>query len=275
MEYPVNIQIETSAFCNARCGFCTYSSRSLEPSVRMSRELFGKIIEEISSWPTHPNSICPFLTNEPFADARIFEFCRLINHSLPNTKLIFYTNGSLFSDRAIKDLSYIRNIQFINISLHHTNARDYEAELGIPYAKTLESIDRLIAAHRAKPIAEELILLKVGNSDPVEDHAFVVFCAKRFPGIKPMPVPRWNWRGEIASKMSYEPYLDIVCPRAYSMCILATGKVALCCLDQNAKYCQGDVNELSLLEIYNGPYRAHRLEKKRNFASCETCNMHG
>lgn len=274
MEYPINIQIETSAFCNARCKFCTYSSRSLEPSVRMPDHLFRKIIDEIAGWPTHPNSICPFLTNEPFADTRMLSFCGLINQKLPNTQLIFYTNGSLFSDRAIERMRSIVNIQVINISLHHTNAADYEAELEIPFDKTLASIDRLLAAHKANPIANEITLLKVGNSDPVEDRAFVMFCAQRFPGIKPMPVPRWNWKGDISSRMSYEPYLDQICPRAFSLCILATGRVALCCLDQDGKYAQGDINEQSLLEVYNGRYREHRLEPKRNFASCSTCNMH-
>ena len=240
----------------------------------MPDHLFRKIIDEIAAWPTHPNSICPFLTNEPFADARIFQFCKMINQKLPNTQLIFYTNGSLFSDRAIESLRNIYNIQVINISLHHTNAAAYEAELGIPFDKTLASIDRLLVAQRARPIAKEITLLKVGNSDPIEDNAFVVFCAQRFPGIKPMPVPRWNWRGEIRSKMDYEPYLDQICPRAFSMCILATGKVSLCCMDANGKYCQGDINEQSLLEVFNGPYRAHRQENKRNFASCDTCNMH-
>jgi hypothetical protein len=240
----------------------------------MSEERFKSIIQDVMSWPVHPQVVCPFLTNEPFADARIFEFCQLINDLLPNTVLAFYTNGSLFTPQAIIKLRKVTNISVINISLHHSNAADYEAELEIPFNKTLESIDRLLIAHKLSPIANEVTLLKVGNQEPDKDQAFLSFCAQRFPGVKAWIAPRWNWKGDIQSKDPYEPWLDMVCPRSVSMCILATGKVALCCLDQEAKYSTGDLNNQTLLEVYNGALATkQRTTNKRDLVPCKSCNM--
>ena len=275
-EYPTLVQIETSAFCNASCGFCPHSSRELGASVRMTEEMFSQIINEISLWQAPPNTICPFLTNEPFADARIYDFCRLINEKLPKTSIVFYTNGSLFTERNIEQLRTIKNIYTINLSLHHSNPAEYEAELKIPWPKTIESMARLINANRVSPITREILILRVGNGDSQADQKFMKFCAACFPGTTAFVAPRWNWKGSIQSHMDYRPWLDIICPRQNGLCILATGRVALCCMDQNGEYPLGDLNNQTLLEVFNADLaRKHRTTLKRHLVPCNKCSMHG
>lgn len=240
----------------------------------MPEEVFVRIIDEIASWPSRPTGICPFLTNEPFADARIYDWCGIINQKLPDVVLYFYTNGSLFNERTIEKLRSVKNIQIINISLHHSNPAEYEAELGIPWPKTIMSIGALIQANKSAPFTKAIEILRVGNNDQSKDRAFLAFCAACFPGTKAWIATRWNWKGDIKSPTSYEPYLDIICPRTKSMCILASGKVALCCLDQDATYALGDISNRTLLDVYNADLaRKYRENTKRNLVPCRRCNM--
>jgi hypothetical protein len=51
------------------------------------------------------------------------------------------------------------------------------------------------------------------------------------------------------------------CGRWYKINIMASGKVALCCMDGEGKHVVGDVNEQSVLDIYN----AHNYKKYDNF----------
>jgi hypothetical protein len=56
---------------------------------------------------------------------------------------------------------------------------------------------------------------------------------------------------------------------------MASGKVALCCMDGEGKHVVGDVNEQSVLDVYN----SHDYKKMRQFSfsrlaaasPCDTC----
>jgi len=56
---------------------------------------------------------------------------------------------------------------------------------------------------------------------------------------------------------------------------MASGKVALCCMDGEGKHVIGDVRTQSVLEIYNSPgYRKMRqftFSRKAAAAPCDTC----
>ena len=65
------------------------------------------------------------------------------------------------------------------------------------------------------------------------------------------------------------------CFRWYELSIMASGKVALCCMDGEGKHVIGDVRTQSVLEIYNSPgYRKMRqftFSRKAAAAPCDTC----
>lgn len=270
MDYPSTIQIETAASCNAACGFCPHSTMARSPRERMSTELFTKLLGELASWPVPPTTLCPFLTNEPFADPRIYDFCQHVNQRLPDTQLAFFTNGSLFTEGNLDKLATLHNISLIHVSLHHWNATAYEADLHLDFERTLTSIHRLIDRQRW-PVR----LGRVQNGDATEDSRFLEFCAAEFPSTPACLSYRYNWKGDIASSFPAEPTLDIVCPRHTSMTVLCDGRVALCCLDQSGDYALGDANVDTLASIYNSEMAlAYRSATKRFATPCKTCNMH-
>jgi radical SAM protein with 4Fe4S-binding SPASM domain len=275
MQFPSLVQIETTTVCNASCSFCPHSTMSRSPKERMTEEIFRKIIDEIATWPVPLPAICPFLTNEPFTDPRIYDFCEYINLKLPNCRLVFYTNASVFTEGNLEKLGKIKNIETICCSLHHFDKDQYEKDVGLPWEKTLASIRRLIDWNLKTNTVKEVKILRVQDGNAEADQKFLDFCRATFPEVSGNLSYRYNWKGDITSWHEYKDTLDLVCPRHASMTILNDGRVSLCCMDQAGEFSLGDLKQQSLLEVYNGPtaldYRSHT---KRERSPCNRCNMH-
>lgn len=271
MDYPGTIQIETTAACNAACSFCPHSFREDLPVKIMPMDLIAKLIHEASTWPALGQFI-PFLTNEPFADVRMPDIIALGNSKLPNARVVIFTNGSLFSERTIERLKAAgARIDEMFFSVHHSSAAEYHAELGIDFDKTLASIHRAIDSR----IADKFTILRVSDYDTAKDARFKRFISQEFPGIPVQISYRYNWKGEIDGIIPYEHTLDKVCPRHTSFCVLADGRSARCCLDQDARYGYGDCNTHTMLELYNAELATSLRGKTKRLGGtpCDTCNM--
>lgn len=233
--------------------------------------MFKGAIDELESWDVKPHYICPFLTNEPFLDNRIYDLCSYVNLKLPGSNLVFFTNGSLFTEQNLLRLGAVKNISAVYVSLHHSNAKDYELELGLKWSKTLEAIHYLIAhckTYKIKPV-----ILRVQDGDIEKDRAFIEFCKGEFHGTQVQLSYRYNWKGDIGSSFWFE-ISDTPCPRHSSLCVLWDGRVALCCLDQNGDYSLGKFPENTLLNIYNGETaKKYRTQSRRLSVPCNRCNM--
>jgi hypothetical protein len=240
-----------------------------------SEELFQKLLKEISEWPSEwPSVICPFLTNEPFLDDRIYEWCRELVRIKPSIHLVFYTNGTLFSPDRLARLEAVPNIREILCSIHHSNKDEYEAEMGIAWSQMLASISRLIAWNQKR--RTRIWLLRVSNGDTEKDAKFVAFCRKEFPETSIQVSYRYNWKGDVYSQHPYQTTLDRKCPRLGHLCLLVDGRAALCCLDQNGSYSPGDFKKQTLLEIFNGEVmKKYKGSLKRGIEPCCQCNMIG
>lgn len=269
MDYPSTIQIETTGACNASCSFCPHAGMTVAKP--MPTPLIEKLVSEAASWPSLEQFI-PFLTNEPFADGRMPDIMALGNQKLPNSNLIIFTNGSLISDRVVDRLKENKvRITRMFFSVHHSTADEYESELGIPFDKTLEAVRRAMTAG----IAEEFVMLRVNDYNEDRNQRFRTFMDTQFPGMGYVIPNRFNWKGDIDPLRGYEHTLDEICGRQKAMCVLASGKLALCCLDQLGEHGYGDANTHTLLELYNTPKAIqYRTRNKRENSPCHQCNMH-
>lgn len=266
MNYPQVVQIETTAACNAHCGFCPHSS--MKRAGRMSDELVAKLLDEIGAWAVKPVAVCPFLTNEPFADTRIFDISSRIREVAPDTMLTFFTNASLLNAARREAILAIPGPTNFFCSLHHYTPEAYKAELGLDFHRTVDNI-KALCAEAPRPVH----VLRVMDGTAA-DQRFLNWVRDNIPHAIPMLAHRWNWKGDIAA-VSADLHGDIICPRATSITVLYDGRVSLCCMDQNADYQLGDVNRQTLLEVYNNERHTHFfITPKSHKAPCKTCNMH-
>ena len=114
---PCLISIETINRCNSTCEFCPANKNSdIRPFAKMSKELFIKIIDELSA--LHYNGYLNlYVNNEPFMDTRIEEWYKYAKEKLPNAKMLLYTNGTLITvDRFKKIIPFIDKMVINNYS---------------------------------------------------------------------------------------------------------------------------------------------------------------
>ena len=273
MDYPKEVHIETFAYCNAKCSFCPYPTMERQGD-KMSDALIDKIIDDLRQIPSNiPFSIAPFKVNEPLLDRRIFTVCAKINQLLPNAELRLFTNGSPLTPGIIEKISACKNVSHLWISLNEVDAELYEKLMQLPLERTLQRLDVLHDLVRQGQFPHPVTISRV--TDRTErDQAFKTFVQQHYPLFDLFMIGAGNWTGQVDFATDRRvPAAG--CFRWYELSIMASGKVALCCMDGEGKHVIGDVNTQSVLEVYNSPgYRKMRqftFSRKAAAAPCDTC----
>jgi molybdenum cofactor biosynthesis enzyme MoaA len=106
-----------------------------------------------------------------------------------------------------------------------------------------------------------------------EQHEFKSFCDSRH--VRCFIVGLFNYKGDINSSLPVPKY---ACEHITRLDILSSGKVALCCMDQEGEYSLGDVTRDSVLEVFRGEasrryQEMHRTGRRGEIAPCGTCNL--
>jgi len=273
LDYPQEVHIETLAMCNAACTFCPYPTMERQGD-RMSDELIDKIIGDLTKIPQQiPFNIAPFKVNEPFLDKRIFGVCARINERLPNAQLRLFTNGSPLTDAIIAKAAAIKNVVHLWISLNECEAEPYEKLMGLPLERTLARLDKLHDLVSRGEFPHVVTVSRVTDGSE-RDRTFLAFVKQRYPAFRPFMIGEGNWSGQVQVR-SERRVPGTGCFRWYEVSIMASGKVALCCMDGEGKHVIGDVNTQSVLEIYNSPgyrkMRQYTFSRKAAAAPCDTC----
>ncbi|MBF0485527.1 MAG: radical SAM protein [Candidatus Omnitrophica bacterium] len=274
VERPLEIQIETTNRCNAKCEFCHH--RNMKRGLTdMSDELFLKLLKDLKE--INPENVHPFANGEMFLDKKIFDRLDLINHELPAAGIVVFTNGFLLDEERAEKLSRIRNIRLINFSLNGFEPLDYKRRVGLDFKRVVANIKNVLRLNSERKFAENIIVAsvehgkedKVGNK--IYNDSFCVFCRQNFPGAEIKVGYKYNYISRI---FSFRGFKDIHCQRLKNMVVLANGLVALCCMDMEGEYILGNANDRSLLDIYNGALaREYRKNKKSRMLPCRFCNM--
>jgi radical SAM protein with 4Fe4S-binding SPASM domain len=143
--------------------------------------------------------------------------------------------------------------------------------MGLDFARTCARLDHLHGEVEAGRFGHKVVVSKV-EDDAESDAAFMAFARDRWPRFDPFRIKRDGWLGYVEPGSPRIP--DLPCGRWFELSVMATGKVALCCMDGTGEYAIGDVNEQSLAEIYNAPgwrARRERMISRRGIHPCSTC----
>lgn len=272
MNYPMEISFETQAVCNAACTFCPYPTMERKGD-KMSDSLIEKIISDLCEIPQDlPFNISPFKVNDPFLDKRIFSVCEKINNSLPNARLRLFTNGSPLTDDIVEKIANIRNVIHLWVSLNEIEAAAYEKLMKLPFYKTIKKLD-MLHQRVAEGYPHPVTISRVADGSE-RDKAFYEYVKSRYPLFKVFMIGRGDWTGQVTVEIKKQTP-PTACTRWYELSIMASGKVALCCMDGEGKYIIGDVNTQSVLEIYNDPQyrkmRQYTFSRLAAAAPCDTC----
>jgi sulfatase maturation enzyme AslB (radical SAM superfamily) len=281
MEYPMNIQLETVGRCNANCTFCPHEQLDRKYE-EMSDALFAKIIDEAATIPRdNPLNFYLNVINEPFMDKKIFERIQMINEKVPHATIGFYTNLNVLPRDFFAKMRKAQRITSFNVSFNAANREEYEASMRIDFDRTVANLRGFLAANREhKMVPAPICLSRIATLDE-RDQRFIPECDALFEGFQsgvdyaPTVKRRANWLGEVSSDQTSVP-LRSPCMQWLNISVFCDGTVPHCCMDATGKYGFGNVNEHSLLEIYNSPkFRVMReaVLGRGAIHPCNTCAL--
>ncbi|MDH5534706.1 MAG: radical SAM protein [Betaproteobacteria bacterium] len=274
IDYPALVHIETMAVCNAACVFCPYPGLERK-GTKMPDALIEKIIDDLSAMPRNlPFQFAPYKVSDPFIEPRLFDIIGLACAKLPAAQVSLITNGAALTERKIEQLKKVKAVAYLNVSLNFDNAEEYEEVMKLPFERTLQRLDALHKA-RAGGGLDFVIRMTRVSCDRSSDAAFLQWVRQRYPGFEAAILPRNDWIGEVVTENALTQVPDAPCHRWFDLSITATGVVAMCCMDGEAKYPKGDASRQNVLEIYNQPWlralRRDLISRKRAGSPCDRC----
>lgn len=262
------------AVCNAACSFCPYPQLERK-GTKMFDALIEKIIDDLTAMPRNLMSqLAPYKVSDPFIEPRLFDFIDLACAKLPGARISLITNGSALTERKIEQLKKVKAMAYLNVSLNYDNAEEYEEVMQLPFDRTLQRLDALQRAKTAGGLDFMIRLTRV-SGDLSSDAAFLQWTRQRYPGFEAAILPRNDWLGEVVIENALSQVPDARCHRWFDLSVTATGVVAMCCMDGEAKYPKGDASRQHVLEIYNQPWlpalRRDLTSRKHAGSPCDRC----
>lgn len=273
LNYPLLVQLETLALCQAACTICPYPQLERK-GTRMDDGLIDKVLSDLKDIPAeHRFFFAPFKVNEPFLDTRLLPLLRRLEHELPQAKIQLISNAGPLNEKLLNQLAKLQNIHSLSLSVHEYRPEAYQQLMGIPFERTLS---RLRLIHRFKEQGRlnfTVSLTRVADKSAA-DQAFVSWVLQHFPLFSTGYFPRGEWLRQVPELAPLLQVSDISCVRWFELSIMANGKVAFCCMDGQGEWPLGDVRTQHLLEIYNQPaYRRLRAQApgRHSLEPCRQC----
>lgn len=275
IKIPALMRIETTNYCNEACSFCPYPTLEREKG-RMSFDLFDKVTDEHSQIEGG-KILFPATIGEPLLDKRIFDFVRLAAEKYG--KVSMFTNSSLLDEERARKLieSGLTEIMF---TLHGLTADYFRKITGFKdYERVRENIARFIELNAAEgsPVTVFFNIYSPHERDTVlaDDLASRSMELGLNLTIHSMEDAH-NWAGLMASEREERTK---GCGRIYSQFgVLYDGRVVPCCVDSEARYPLGNVNNQSLNEIFSSERYLHLVRKEqermlRDISLCQYCDL--
>jgi len=244
----IEIQIETTTTCNARCHFCIYKDHPERWGKSMSMELWKKIMDEVGTIDLI-FALKPIGLNEPLLDRQMEERLRYARDKVEFIYL--FTNGLLATPERCKSLKEA-GLDTMIFSLNANNAEQHEKIMGMKgkYDLVCNNIQA------AQDAGLDVEVHTVWNNDQFTSLDAFEFYQKW--GSVPtggigLVVREGNWGGELGRTVrKWKP--NEHCYRATTQInVLWNGIVSTCCTDLLPRgLVFGDLNTQTIREVYNG-----------------------
>lgn len=250
----LDINIETTNVCNAKCVFCPRESMTRAVGF-MEKGFFKEIVDKIAASGLKINSITLNGFGEPLIDPLIFERIGYVKKKLAcNT--IFYTNAALLDEK--KGAALIKSgLDEMNISFNGITPEGYEKTMvNLKYSSVEENIVRFMKQRKEAGLTKPYVYMSCIYTDKeFKRKAFTDKWKNIVDSIFVMPAEKW---GSIESddipyeRLPYRPR-EWPCKRLWSNVWIAwNGDVHVCCKDYNGSTVMGNMRDGSLEDIWRG-----------------------
>ncbi|MCL4383956.1 SPASM domain-containing protein [Patescibacteria group bacterium] len=259
----LNIVIETTNSCNARCIMCPQIIMK-RPRRLMDQKTFNLIIKRL-----HEDKIQPlaFILNgfgDPFTDPQLITRIQLLKNNFPHSFIKIYSNFALPSKPLIDSL-LDSGLDELNISFNGFDKTSYEKVMKLKYSQTVDNINYFLSQRKLKKSSLKVRLsmaLVSDNDNRLSD--FINFWKDKVDSVSTNRAHSYS--GAVANTAGHHQinYTKTPFPCKYlwnTIVINNLGQINLCCLDYESKYNFGNIEESSLLSLFYGQ-RFSSIRKK-------------
>lgn len=230
------------------------------PKGEMSDDLFYKIVEEGKK--IRHSYFVPFLNGEPFIFSRIYRWLDYLQERRARTHI--FTNAE-FVD--VDRVTGYNNISVLCVSLNAATKETYDKVVRGPRFETVvKNTERMIEKAQC-PMYVSMVV--------VEQNKHEVDLFREKWGRHAIFGEFKNWGGKIHDPEERDGERVPCWTVLHTLNILWDGRVVPCCLDYDGEVITGDVNEQSLLEVWDGmqPLRRKHQAGDFNVPLCRDCNQ--
>jgi hypothetical protein len=238
----------------------------------MSMALFKRIIDDAATVEAI-NHVTITGLGEPFLDRFLPDRIAYVKSKMPRVLLDLYTNGSLLRPELV-DRVYDAGLVVLYISL---NAASREKRLAIMKLDDFDRVMEGIKYAMSKPNWKVLVkgLMSKDLIEPGEREWFLdTFKGPYNEGGNAFLHLEGNWAGAMYN-VRLKP--NEACSRAFGqIMVLQDGRVSLCCFDAEGAETLGDLNYMTIRDIYNGGRalqirEAHNEGRRQTIPLCANC----
>ncbi len=281
---PLVVYVEPSGYCNLKCSFCPHGTPAdgLKKAM-MLPELFGKMVDDIGSFPDRIKLLRICGNGEPLANPHLPEMLKYAFRSGVAEKIEMITNGVLLTPELIEALPHY--LTRLVVSVEGLSSTDYEriCKTRIDFDQLVRNIGNLYD-HRGSCTLHIKIHHEAVRTTAEENRFFDLFrslCDEIF--IEKL-VPMWPQLTTSFSSDQFrwgdDPVIKRrVCAQIFKgVQVQADGEVVPCCVDWSRVNVIGNLTSESIVDIWRGSLLRrlqieHLSGRKECLEPCRDCSM--
>jgi len=276
IDFPLEISLELTNYCNLRCIMCPNPSLKRERGY-MSENLFKAIVNGLSG--ENGFLFLPQGFGEPLLHTEIFGLTTFASNC-GIRPIVLLSNGMLLNESTLPDV--INSIDILIVTIDGVSPRTYESvRVGGNLQIVIRNIERFLLARGNRNPPYLILRIIDMNETKAEIAEFQDFWQDRISETDIIQVSGFNdWTGTINAGKNH---VDMRVQRGpckmlwKNLTVYHDGRVTPCCYDAEGELFIGNANEEHLRNIWEGPrlkqlrdfHLAHQFEK---IPICQRCN---
>lgn len=291
---PKSVKIELTGRCNYRCGFCALRTREAQPKGDMNPELYKRIVRDMVG--AGVQEIGVFYLGESFMCSWLPDAIRWAKEA--GAEYVFCTTNGSLSDPAKVKACMDAGLDSLKFSVNAYDEEQFQKVMDVKPKLFRRALGNIAKARKERDkggystglyassirydgeqqakmeaLLREYVLPYVDEHYWLPLYSMGAFATQREAELGYRPTAGNQGRLEALR----EP---LPCWSAFTEGhVRADGGMSACCFDAGGDWVMGDLNELSFMEIWNGPkfqdLREAHLRRDVKGTICEACVAYG
>lgn len=285
LETPFNLILDVSEACNFRCSYCFRGQEDkgkwgyAKKQEFMSDEVFKMTVKQVQLFPQTVKQISLSNHGEPLCNRRLPDMVRYIKEQGIHSRISIHTNAAMLDEEYALDLAN-SDIDRIVVSLQGLTSEKYKEVCGarIDYEEFYHNLEILFKNKKHTNIYYKIMDLALNEGEeeefykqyaPIGDRVYV---EQMVPIWKDVKLPEADKQKAITNKYGDSFEEQQVCPLIFHTMVVSPVGDVYPCTQLCTPYKLGNINDISLISLWNSELRKSLLIKQCKLDNPKICN---